>query len=134
MYSKKLCSWYHTVFLLRSSATEPVLRRMASGNSEESKGWKQVPPGTKRKATATPELLKLLNRFTAVKAEEELGVLSSRVSGPTDPEPQRSTRRKRQLIAVDDSLLKGTEAPDPTCCIEKFAAAQGLRSRLLWND
>lgn len=82
MYGKKLCSWYHTDFLPLSSAAESI-PRMASGNSKEGEGWKQVPTGTKRKAPVTPEHLQLLNRFTTLKAEEDLDLLSSRAPWPT---------------------------------------------------
>lgn len=93
------------MFLQQSSAAEPVPKRAASGNSEEGEGCKPVPPGTKRKAPVTPECFQLLNRFTAVKAEERLGVISSRASGLTDPELQRSAKRKQQQTAVEDCLL-----------------------------
>lgn len=115
---------------------EPGPRSMVSGNSEEGEEQKSVPSCAsswhRRKAPATPEHLQLLNRFTAIKAEE-LGVLSSRAYGPTDPEPARSTRRKMQPIVVSDSLLQAIDAPDITCYIKKFAASQGLRSRCSCN-
>lgn len=100
------------MFLQWSSATEPAPK---GGNSEEGEGWKQVPPSTKRKAPVALECLLLLNRFTALKAEERLAVISSRASGLTDPELQTSAKRKQQQIAVEDCLLQRTEAPDLTC-------------------
>lgn len=45
------------------------------------------------------------NRFTAIKTEEELGMLSSEISWVADPDPCKTTGRKHQVITMGDSLL-----------------------------
>lgn len=73
--------------------------RMVSANSKVGEGWRLVTSGMKRKASAPPPAgLHLWNKFISLKAEEELGVLSSEASGPTDQELSRSTRRKWWVI------------------------------------
>lgn len=72
--------------------------RMASGNSKEGEGWKKVPTGTKRKAPVIPEHLQLLNRFTTLKAEEELDLLSGRAPWPT-----WATKKHQEEAATDSS-------------------------------
>ena len=56
------------------------------------------------------EALQLWDRFAALKAEEETGVLSSEATRMTNSEPRRITWRKWQVIAVGSSLLQGIEA------------------------
>ena len=66
-----------------------------SATSGEWKGWKLATSGTKRKAPLSPKGLQLQNRFTALKAEEKPCVPSSRGSGPPDPKPCNTTRKKQ---------------------------------------
>lgn len=61
-----------------------------------------VTSGTEKVAPAPPEDLQLQNWFTALKAEE---VLSSEAPEATDAEPCKTTRMKRQVIVVGNSLL-----------------------------
>lgn len=56
----------------------------SSGEREE---WKLATSGTKRKSLAPPKGLQLQSKFTALKAEEKPDGLSSKVSGPVNPEP-----------------------------------------------
>lgn len=58
-------------------SAESVLRTV-SANSGKGEGWKLVTP-------APHEGLQLWDRFATLQAEEELGVLSSKVSRPTKP-------------------------------------------------
>lgn len=64
----------------------------ASGKGEEQKLGAS---GTKRKAPGPPKGVKLINRFLALKIEEEPEVLSSKASGPFNPKPCKSTRREQ---------------------------------------
>jgi len=66
---------------------------------EEGTGCKLVTSDTRRKAPAPPEGLHLWDRFTALKAEEELGVFSSVASGLTYLEPCRSIWKKSRVTA-----------------------------------
>ncbi|XP_068782230.1 uncharacterized protein [Struthio camelus] len=74
-------------------------------------GWKLVTSRRRRKALAPPQDLPLKNKFSALQAEEELGMAPREATGLADPVPCRNPRKKRRVIVVGDSLLQGTEAP-----------------------
>lgn len=67
--------------------------------------------GTRRKASVPPEGFQLKYIFTTLKAKEELGVLSSEVSGLTYLEPRRRTRKKGQVRVVSGHGSEGTQTP-----------------------
>ena len=64
-----------------------TLTIQVSKNFEEGEGWKLVTSGTNRKAPAPPNGLKLQNRCTALKAEEDLDMPTS--EEPSPPNPKR---------------------------------------------
>lgn len=80
--------------------------------------------------------LSLQDRFSAFKAEEDPGVFSNEASGPTDADPCKTTRRKRQVIVAGDSLLQGAEE---TICqsdllSKEFCCLWVPGFRMLWMD
>lgn len=72
----------------------------------------KVPPGSRKKAPATLEHWQLLNRFTALKSRRSWLCF---LAVDRNPGPQRSSRSKQPLIAVNDSLLQRPEVPDLHC-------------------
>lgn len=71
------------------SGNRQSLWQIMSGNYEEDKACKLVTSGTETKAPAPPEDLQQWNRFTVLKAVEEVGVLSNGPSGLTGPNHAR---------------------------------------------
>lgn len=89
-----------------TSGTGPLTfwRHYWMGFSHSGESWKFS--GTRKMTPTPPAALQLWNRFRGSVAEEGLGA-----SEPAEPEPHWSTRRKRQVIVLSNSLLQGTEAP-----------------------
>lgn len=130
MYGKSLWSWCHAVPSTSSDINLTLEEwQEETGRRKAGEGWKQEPPGARKKAPSAPEHLQLLNRVTARKLRRSWLCFHA---VHLNPGPQRSSRRKQQLIVVNDSLLQGPEAL--TCCTEKFAALQGLKFGLLCSN
>lgn len=66
---------------------------------------------TRKKAPAPPNDLQLHNTFSVFIADEKLRVLSNGVSLMAWRDPLRTTKRKQEVIVVEDSLLQRMEAP-----------------------
>ncbi|KAM9663018.1 uncharacterized protein ACIBXB_016421 [Morphnus guianensis] len=110
----------------------------AGGDLRDGGEWIQVPAQGGRRIPSrspSPSQLPLLNRYGALeledRASEDQGVdevLSREVPRPSQAAPRiltSSEKRKRRVIVVGDSLLRGTEGPicrpDPShrevCCL-----------------
>lgn len=108
-----------------------------SDNSGKGEGWKLVTSGTKRKVPAPPNCLQLQNRVTMHKAEEKPGMPTSKEPDPPNVKLCKSTRKKRQVIRVGDSLLLQMEAPmcQPNQSSAEVCCLPGTRvSGTSWRD
>lgn len=76
----------------KQAVSTPTIK--VSKTSGEGEGWKWMTSSTKRKALAPPNNLRLQNRLTALKIEEEPDVPTSK--GPDSPnhDPCKATRKK----------------------------------------